>query len=122
MIVLEYESIELDYCTGCKGTWLDSGELELLFGDRAMAADFLHANHPIPAEEKPRPCPECGRKMAKSTTNGPEPVCFDYCRRDHGMWFDEGELGSVLKHGSSAPGGEALTHWLRELFGPQGTR
>jgi len=30
MIVVEHSKIELDYCTGCRGVWFDSGELELL--------------------------------------------------------------------------------------------
>ena len=33
MIVLEYEQVEIDHCTSCKGIWLDAGELELLAED-----------------------------------------------------------------------------------------
>jgi len=28
--IVEYERIELDYCTNCSGVWFDAGELELL--------------------------------------------------------------------------------------------
>jgi len=37
MIVVEYQSIELDYCSSCHGTWFDKGELELLL--RSMELD-----------------------------------------------------------------------------------
>jgi len=30
MIDVEYNRIELDYCTACRGVWFDTEELELL--------------------------------------------------------------------------------------------
>ena len=33
LIAIETEQVEVDYCTECKGIWLDSGELELLLGN-----------------------------------------------------------------------------------------
>ena len=36
MIVVEYHDIELDYCTGCKGVWFDSGELTLLLESHGL--------------------------------------------------------------------------------------
>lgn len=117
MIVLEYDSVEVDYCLACEGVWLDAGELEILFGDRAMIAGFMGGGVACPrGDEKRRPCPTCGRKMSKAATQGPSPVTYDHCDRGHGMWFDRGELGLVLTHGSSSPGGEQVTGWLRAMF------
>ena len=31
MVILELNQVEIDYCTACKGIWLDSGELEFNF-------------------------------------------------------------------------------------------
>lgn len=118
MIVLEYQEIEVDYCVECHGVWLDSGELELLFGDRALAEGFMTAGNPAQHApgEKSRPCPECDAPMEKETTGGAEPVTYDYCKAGHGMWFDQGELVSVFKHGSELPGGDKVAQWLCEMF------
>jgi uncharacterized protein len=117
MIVLEYEDIEVDYCTSCQGIWLDAGELELLFGDREITEGFLSAGKPAPKKgETLRRCPICHSKMEKSVTGGPDPVTYDHCPHNDGLWFDDGELASILKHGSDAPGGEQVGAWLREFF------
>jgi Zn-finger nucleic acid-binding protein len=117
MIVLEYEDIELDYCASCHGVWLDGGELELLFGDREITEGFLRAGEPAPRKgETLRRCPICRRKMDKFATGGHEPVTYDHCPHNDGLWFDEGELFSILKHGSDAPGSDKVGAWLRECF------
>ena len=33
MVILELNEVEIDFCTGCNGIWLDSGELDLLLED-----------------------------------------------------------------------------------------
>lgn len=115
--MLEYEHIEVDYCAACHGVWLDAGELEMLFGERSITEGFLRAGDPqAAAGEAPRPCPICDKAMAKRVTGGADPVVYDQCVKDHGQWFDHGELHAVLAHGSSAPGGEAVGAWLREMF------
>lgn len=117
MVVLEYQSVEVDYCVSCRGIWLDAGELELLLGDRAMSDGFLTAGDPARGKgEKARPCPICDKKMGKATTGGDDPVVYDRCPRGHGLWFDQGELALVLRYGSAAAGGEAVASWLREIF------
>lgn len=121
MMILEYEGVEVDYCDACHGIWLDAGELELLFADRAITEGFLTAGDPAHAKgEKARRCPLCGKKMSKATTGGEQPVVYDACPRGHGLWFDHGELATVLEHGSPARGGEAVAAWLRSLFAEGG--
>lgn len=117
LIVLEYDQVEVDYCVACQGIWLDAGELELLFGDRTMTDGFLRAGDPKASEgEKPRPCPICDKPMGKRVTGGEKPVVYDQCTRGDGIWFDQGELQTVLEHGSPAAGGDAVGAWLREMF------
>ncbi len=120
MIVLEYQEVEVDYCVACHGVWLDAGELDLLFGDRAMTAGFLGGGDPkLGRAEKPRRCPICRKKMAKAATAGEHPVVYDACAAGDGLWFDKGELTTVLKHGSPVEGGATVAGWLREMF-PEG--
>ncbi len=101
MIVVEYEKIELDYCTNCMGVWLDAGELELLLEKMSLDAGDLALKNILAAPEaqvteKKRKCPICGDKM-KKVNIGPEPkVLLDACRRGEGLWFDGGEVQAVI--------------------------
>ncbi len=102
MIVLELDEVEVDYCCDCEGIWLDAGELELLLGG-ATASDALMASfQPAKTAEKQRKCPICLKKMDKvlvGETGGKQEL-IDRCGKNHGLWFDGGELQSVLKMGN----------------------
>ncbi len=118
LIALEYESVEIDYCPVCKGIWLDSGELELLFGDEEAATKFLSIGKPtaMPKGEKHRRCPECDKKMTKESTESEHPVIFDHCPRGHGLWLDQGELATILSHPEAQAAGHPVAEYLREIF------
>lgn len=123
MIVLELEDIEIDYCPGCSGIWLDAGELELLFGDPDACAAYLNAGVSAPpGKEKRRRCPICRKKMDKASTPGDHAVIYDRCRHGDGVWFDQGELQAILAH-APASGSEQTVHaLLADMFaGGEGT-
>ncbi|MEK7794794.1 MAG: zf-TFIIB domain-containing protein [Candidatus Hydrogenedentota bacterium] len=122
MLVLEYEQVEVDYCEQCRGVWLDRGEVELLFGNAEACAEFLTLGSPAAARkgEKPRRCPECGRKMTKESTEGHVPISFDHCPRCGGMWFDRGELDRVLNQPEALAAGVKVGAFLRGVFGREG--
>lgn len=122
MIVLEYESVEVDYCLSCQGVWLDAGEIELLFGDAAACEQFLNSGDPsVAGAEKPRRCPICRKKMDKAVTGGDKPVVYDRCAQGDGLWFDEGELAAILVHGSAMGGGEKVAAFLQGMFEDPGS-
>ena len=123
--VVEYERIELDYCTSCSGVWFDSGELELLAerlsleGDAVSLPDIMDLPE-AKAPEKARRCPICHRKMKKVRAGGDPSVLLDVCPRQDGIWFDRGEVGQLLgqlKSKGSAAGrhGRVIT-FLGEVF------
>jgi len=120
LIVLEHALLEVDYCTACKGVWLDAGELELLLGSAQAAVDFLRGGQAA-AFEMPRRCPICRTKMNKEATAGTESVTYDVCPHRHGLWFDAGELGTVLDRGAPAGMDAPVIGWLREVFSAPGT-
>jgi Zn-finger nucleic acid-binding protein len=98
MIILEHEQIEIDYCPGCRGIWLDGGELELILDDADEAhhllASFAKNSHPA---GKPRRCPICRKKMAEVRIgSGEPPLVIDQCMRHHGLWFDKDELQQAI--------------------------
>lgn len=115
LVVLEYEQLELDYCASCRGVWVDAGELELLYGDEQACEAFLIAGGLSGASGRRR-CPHCSARMEVRRTGSDRPVTYDRCPRGHGLWFDRGELASVLSHGHPHDCEERLVHYLREVF------
>ncbi len=116
MIVLELDDVEIDYCTDCKGIWLDSGELNLLLEDAAKSKEVLQSFQPAQSDEKLRKCPICLKKMEKvlvGDTGGQELI--DRCKNEHGLWFDAGELNNILKMGNFDDDGKVPT-LLKDLF------
>jgi Zn-finger nucleic acid-binding protein len=102
MIVAEHRGIELDYCVDCRGIWFDKGELDLLIeslgpalGDTAAALALKDPE--APPGEKPRRCPLCRKKMEKKLIGKTPAVLIDNCPNGQGLWFDGGELGSLVK-------------------------
>lgn len=102
MFVLEFEQVEIDYCPGCRGVWLDSGELELI-GKRAGAlqTELLAALEKQEGERvsgsKKRRCPICRKSLRRTNTTSENPIELDRCPAEHGLWFDRGELPAVVK-------------------------
>jgi Zn-finger nucleic acid-binding protein len=102
MVIVEYSDIELDYCTACKGVWFDAGELELLLeaADIENYQDFLDSFLDRPdadTPEKKRKCPICNAKMKKVFIDDTGQVLIDFCRHEHGIWFDNQEVQHLLK-------------------------
>lgn len=116
MIVLELQQIEVDYCTGCEGIWLDAGELELMLeteGERNRVINlFKEAD---PGKEKSHNCPICGKRMLKFDVGEKEKVKIDKCKRNHGLWFDKGELQKVVEFGS-ADKENKIINLLKDMF------
>jgi Zn-finger nucleic acid-binding protein len=120
MLVLEFELVEIDYCPGCRGVWLDSGELALI-GERAGAlrGELLSALE-AQDDEGPaggrRPCPVCGKRLRRVIAPAQPPIEVDRCPRGHGLWFDRGELAAVVQAAGAAEG-NVLARFFAELTG-----
>jgi Zn-finger nucleic acid-binding protein len=102
MIVIEYQNIELDYCTGCKGVWFDSGELELILKlhgleEVKMFLDNIFDSPEAISSEKKRRCPICGHKMKKANIGEEPQILIDVCGKEHGLWFDGGEVAQLIR-------------------------
>lgn len=98
MITLELDDVEIDYCSGCGGIWLDAGELELLLGEPGKAKHLIHSfkiDHA--STERVRKCPICDKKMQKIVVGSGAPaLLIDKCRKGDGLWFDRGELREIF--------------------------
>lgn len=114
MVILELNQVEIDYCTACKGIWLDRGELDLIFSSsekKEIAKLFSVKNN---LDEIKRRCPICKKKMNKVEFENTG-IIIDRCSEDHGVWFDSGELKSILK--SAEEENSKIINMLKEMFG-----
>ena len=116
MVVLELAGVEVDFCSVCGGIWLDAGELGLLAqgsgdAEESLLPDFAEWR----VERSSRKCPICRRRMDRIASPDCGSITLDRCRRSHGIWFDRGELGTILRSFQDAdkPSVAAL---LKEVF------
>jgi Zn-finger nucleic acid-binding protein len=116
MFVLELEQVEADYCTGCEGVWLDAGELELLLESDEERSRLINLFKEATAgKEKSYNCPICGKHMKKFEIGEQEKVLVDKCKKNHGIWFDKGELKKVVEFGSDNKQNKII-NLLTEMF------
>jgi hypothetical protein len=126
MLVVEYQNIELDYCSSCKGVWFDSGELELLLKSYGLAElessfDGIFNSKEAASAEKKRNCPICKHKMKKTEVGGEPEILIDACPDKHGLWFDGGEVTQLIGRlaGEKPPKGDSREHvisFLEDVF------
>lgn len=114
MVILELNQVEIDYCSGCKGIWLDNGELELIFSnsENKNAAESFSIKKEF--DEVKRRCPICKKKMDKVEFENTG-IILDSCSNKHGLWFDSGELKALLK--SAEEKNNKMIDLLKEMFG-----
>jgi len=94
----------LDECDGCGGVFVDAAALERILKERRQArADALLGA--IPRAELAPPsgdgpvyvkCPDCSTLMNRRAFARGAGVVVDVCRQ-HGTWFDAGELPRVIE-------------------------
>jgi Zn-finger nucleic acid-binding protein len=122
MIVVEYNQIELDYCTTCKGVWFDNVELDLMLktlglGKPELLLDNLLHYPEVQSQDKRRKCPICGKKMKLINVGGKTDVIIDICPIRHGIWFDNGEVVQVVKQLAEGQDKESGTHRVFNFLG-----
>lgn len=127
MIVVEYNDIELDYCSDCRGVWFDAGELGLLLkaGETGEIGEFLYGmqqTENAKTNEQKRRCPICTSKMDKKDIGEEPKILIDVCGKGHGLWFDGGEVTQLvgqLEKGETGIGSDnPAVGFLKEFFGP----
>jgi Zn-finger nucleic acid-binding protein len=95
----------VERCGSCMGIFFDPGELEDLLDasvsdvqevDRerldTLLAEEVDTDRPVVYV----PCPDCGALMNRRNYGAKAGVIVDICK-EHGVWLDGGELGSLMK-------------------------
>lgn len=87
--------LELEYCSSCKGYWLDQGELASSVGAEEDFPDY--ALSLASDREVPFKCPRCENiKLLRVPYQPHRPALHvDTCPSCHGIWLDAKELGEV---------------------------
>jgi Zn-finger nucleic acid-binding protein len=119
LIVAERDGIELDVCPWCHGLWFDAGELALLAEKLERPLRVVEGSLELAqTSEKPRPCPRCDKAMDKVFVGTSPRVLLDRCRAGHGLWFDHGELGTLVSQYPVEAGAhaEAVLTFMGEAF------
>ena len=119
LIVAEREGIELDVCPWCHGLWFDAGELALLSEKLGRSLRVSEGSlERAETSEKPLECPRCDRAMDKVTLGTSPRMILDRCAA-HGLWFDQGELGALVRQLVPMPGSpaQAVVAFMGETIG-----
>jgi hypothetical protein len=124
LIVVERDSIEVDYCIQCHGLWFDEGEIELLGEKAGVSIDLavLEGQAPSASSERYLRCPRCSKKMRKADLYGDgQLLIMDFCPSRHGLWFDRGETGTFVRRAERMQNRatELITRFLGETFEDQ---
>ncbi len=92
LVTFELDGVESDRCLKCKGTWRDSGEIEMLAG--GVHGKVSEAVYKTRGEKHgDRECVRCRKKLEVIHINGVE---LDRCPRGHGLWFDASEIETLI--------------------------
>ncbi|MDP5009455.1 MAG: zf-TFIIB domain-containing protein [Glaciimonas sp.] len=55
LVMSERQSIEIDYCPGCRGVWLDRGELDKIIEKSALELTAASAPQSAPVQQQAQP-------------------------------------------------------------------
>ena len=99
---LQVDQISLRQCEKCDGLWSDVVTFEKICSDKeqqSAALSFFGARPQAVASLgliRYVPCPNCGQLMNRSNFARSSGVIIDLCK-DHGVWFDAGELPKIIE-------------------------
>jgi Zn-finger nucleic acid-binding protein len=101
LVIIEYQDVELDACPDCSGLWFDAQELQQFFEITGVPEQFHDLEQQLerlPHSGARRACPRCRGKLVPVRASSPHgELILDECPREHGLWFDRGELASLLQ-------------------------
>ena len=123
LFVLHFKNIEVDFCDGCRGLWLDSGELEELLARTGAQPDdpllTFRLQDGRVADGHRHLCPRCDEPLREVQVDHPGSMVLtlDKCPRGHGLWFDADELQQLLTMFPPDCDAGKTIDGLNELFG-----
>lgn len=89
---LVVESVVIDRCGTCGGTWFDAKELRRVAKDKEL--EKLATRLPMVRVTSPFLCPRCGHECVEGHVSDVE---VDTCVKCEGVWLDKGELAEAKR-------------------------
>lgn len=87
------ELVEVDFCSGCKGIFMDAGEASVWFEMGSDLPDLDRSR--AAARPTALSCPRCAGPLSELPYLAEAPVLLDRCEGCGGLWFDAGEVPKV---------------------------
>ncbi len=108
------EGVDIDFCSGCKGIWFDSGELAFYV---EAPADLPNMSQAVSAGAgKGRKCPRCVTVEMLETRYHPDhDLNIDICPACKGIFLDRGELPKVEALAAATGGMEKVLSAAKAL-------
>ena len=107
---VEYQTIEVDRCTSCRGIWFDMLEAEQL--KAIKGSEKIDIGDPKEGKRYNRVeainCPRCLTQMNITVDDHQPHIWYEYCEICHGMFFDAGEFSDFKE--------ETVLDYFRDLF------
>jgi len=93
-------TVEIDYCSGCGGTWFDKNELREVRNAEDtdlswMEFDLWVDNDKLVVTDKSTVCPSCGEGMP-TVGYADTGVEIEYCIKCGGIWLDKDEFTKII--------------------------
>jgi Zn-finger nucleic acid-binding protein len=117
LVAFQLEGVEVDHCVSCEGTWLDSGELQQIVELAGAEAGRLSQtlSHSRQGRRTRRRCPRCPHKLREIELGRDPAAVIDRCPGGHGLWFDRGEMLTVVRSFAGGEEGE-VARFFGDLF------
>lgn len=110
MDIVEYHSISVDRCTGCKGLWFDMLEHEQL--KEIEGSESIDFGSPRSREKKderdPIDCPVCKTQLIRMVDRSQPHIWYEACTTCYGVFFDAGEFRDYKE--------KTVLDFFRDLF------
>lgn len=100
LVAEDYADTPLDECVSCAGIFVEGWILDRLVAarDARISLAISLPARPLHREAAVRylKCPRCSTQMNRKIFGRSSGVVVDVCKQ-HGMWFDSGELAAVIE-------------------------
>jgi uncharacterized protein len=107
---VNFEGVEVDRCTGCRGIWFDFQEqkqLKSMKGAAAIDTGDKAAGQKMNEVSRIN-CPKCGTLLTHMVDVEQNHIAYEACPHDYGVFFDAGEFTDYSQ--------KTLLESLRQLF------
>lgn len=127
MLTITFREWEVALCPRCEGTFYEEPTLDTLLRQPDLRLSYLRpallpnlaSPHPDEVDRARIVCPLCPQTMTREAYSEENPLLVDRCPDGHGIWLDDGELGTLAAKWERSYSHVEPSFWegLRRLLG-----